>query len=167
MIDPTSYALALYQVMTAKNRAVITTNLHHLSNLTEIDKRALSSLNQNRLKQFLARFSPDTDELNTLLTILWSNRAIHHLPKVYRALRRELRRQHIPVIEVTSATSDMTTDIFKKHFGADAIIIPTSDPRLIAGLLVRTDNGMYEYSIDQQLHQLKNVLAAEKGLAHG
>ncbi len=98
-----------------------------------------------------------------LVSSLRSKHALNLLPKILKEFEAyAAKRDGIIALKVESAnplTADMTAEI-NRIFGGKTAITATTDESLIGGVIVKTDDMIFDGSIKKQLTRLKHKLAA-------
>lgn len=114
---------------------------------------------------------PCGSQFRRLLVVLLESQRMYLLPFVLEAIIKGYRELH-HVTLATVTTSHMLSEqareqvrtIFEKKMGTVLVLEYVVAPRLIAGLQVRTEDVIWEYSIDKQLRDIERSLS-DKGHA--
>lgn len=99
--------------------------------------------------------------VRSLVAVLKRKNALAKLPKILKQFEKySAKKQGIIPMKVTSAHPLTTeaTDAITTSFGGKTKMTENLDPTLIGGLVIITDDTIFDGSIKKQLERLKHIL---------
>lgn len=141
--------------------------LKELLNIEQFQQIVSNPLYQkNHLNDLLAKvlgIAEITPLTIKFVQVLNENARLYGLNEIVDSFARELAtRQHIPIIEVTSAQSlsdaqhQQLKTQFEKQFASEIFLEMSIDPKLIAGLVVKIGSQMLDTSLKSKLDRVQS-----------
>ncbi len=110
----------------------------------------------------VSQSAPDNAELvPTFVALLRRKNALAQLPKILAEFEKYSAKKEGAVFLSLSSANPLSTDTKKQIntiFGGQTAVTETIDPSLIGGVVIRSEDTIFDASLKTQLERLKNTL---------